>query len=313
MDDQGAAAADPYPITPGIGADWAFDRYEAVRDHLPAARFADRAQTGETLLNVAPTVDGFVLDAFGVLNVGATAIPGAVERMAALRAMGKKLVVLTNGASQPRVAALAKYGRLGFDFVADEVVSSRDVAAATLAEVAPGARWGAAASPGDDFADLPVTVGDLRLEPALFDAADGFVLLSSQCWDAALNDRLANALSRRPRPVVVANPDMVAPHEAGFSMEPGHFGHVLRERLGIEPIFVGKPYPAVFDAALSRMGLPPERVAMVGDTLHTDVLGGAAAGMRTVLIAEHGLFKGLDVARYVDRSGIVPDFILRTT
>ena len=34
------------------------------------------------------------------------------------------------------------------------------------------------------------------------------------------------------------------------------------------------------------MGLPPERLAMVGDTLHTDVLGGRAAGMGAVLVAE---------------------------
>ena len=31
---------------------------------------------------------------------------------------------------------------------------------------------------------------------------------------------------------------------------------------------------------------------MVGDSLHTDILGGAAAGMTTVLITDHGLFRG---------------------
>ncbi len=51
---------------------------------------------------------------------------------------------------------------------------------------------------------------------------------------------------------------------------------------------------------------------MVGDTLHTDVLGGAAAGLKTVLVTDHGLFSGLNADDFVRRSGIVPDFIIPT-
>ena len=46
----------------------------------------------------------------------------------------------------------------------------------------------------------------------------------------------------------------------------------------------------LLDMAIARAGLPPDRLAMVGDTLHTDVLGGAAAGCRSVLVTDHGLF-----------------------
>jgi glycerol 3-phosphatase-2 len=40
-----------------------------------------------------------------------------------------------------------------------------------------------------------------------------------------------------------------------------------------------------------RPGVPDERVLMVGDTLHTDILGGNAAGFRTALIAGLRLFR----------------------
>jgi len=59
--------------------------------------------------------------------------------------------------------------------------------------------------------------------------------------------------------------------------------------------------------------LTPERLAMVGDTLHTDVLGGAAAGCRSVLVTGHGLFAGMAVAPLIAQSGLVPDFIVPTT
>ena len=52
---------------------------------------------------------------------------------------------------------------------------------------------------------------------------------------------------------------------------------------------------------------------MVGDTLHTDILGGRAAGLATVLVAGHGLFRGHDPLPFIERSGIRPDWIVETT
>ena len=132
----------------------AFRRYEAVRARLPDASFPVASRRAATLEDVAGDYDAFVLDAFGVLNVGTMPIPGAVDRMVRLRAMGKRLIVLTNAASHPRTMAHGKYGRLGFDFAIEEVVSSRDVATGRLEALAPDARWGAIAARGDDFADI---------------------------------------------------------------------------------------------------------------------------------------------------------------
>ncbi len=147
----------------------AFAAYESVRGRLPQARFAPAPRFLPSLAEVADHYDGFLLDAFGVLNLGDTAIPGAVARMAQLRAMGKRLVVLTNAASYTRPQLLAKYHRLGFDFAADEVVSSRDVAARYLDQIAPGGLWGALAAPGDSFADIPADLRDAIDDPGLFD------------------------------------------------------------------------------------------------------------------------------------------------
>ncbi|WP_363318453.1 HAD hydrolase-like protein [Marivita sp.] len=42
--------------------------------------------------------------------------------------------------------------------------------------------------------------------------------------------------------------------------------------------------------------------------VHTDILGGCAAGMRTVLVSAHGLFAECDYRDNVSPCGIVPDF-----
>lgn len=297
-----------------IGTDWAFERYEAVRARLPQADFSAQSLIAPDLGAVIDRYDAFVLDAFGVLNVGDTPIPGAVARMAQMRAMGKRLVVLTNAASYPRTVALEKYRRLGFDFTADEVVSSRDVAASRLDALAPGAVWAALAAPGDTFADIPARVIDLLDTPGAHQAADGFLLLSQSRWTPLVQRQLAQALAHRPRPLVVANPDIVAPREDGLTLEPGAFAHDLADRLGIVPHWFGKPFGEAFADARARLaGIAPDRIAMVGDTLHTDVLGGKAAELRAILVTDHGLFAGRDVAPYIARSGLRPDVIVATT
>ncbi|MDQ7858286.1 MAG: HAD family hydrolase [Armatimonadota bacterium] len=45
-----------------------------------------------------------------------------------------------------------------------------------------------------------------------------------------------------------------------------------------------KPDPAIFHSVLQQWNLTPDRVAMVGDTLATDIAGARGAGMRSVYV-----------------------------
>lgn len=283
-------------------AGWAFARYRAIAHRLPgvARGFAPFSQPVPDLAALFGRFDGFILDAYGVLNVGEAVIPGAVAAVGRARAAGKRLVVLTNGAAFARRVAWAKYRAWGFDFAEDEVISSRDLAAEAL-RARPGL-WAAIAPAGATFDDLP---GEVRaLDAQLLVRADGFVFLGAQGWDAAQQAALVGALAARPRPVLVANPDIVAPREGGFTWEPGHYGFDLPGAVA----FHGKPFGPALRAALARLDLPADRVAMVGDTLHTDVLGGRAAGSAAVLVTGHGFFAGRDPRPFVEACGIVPDF-----
>jgi ribonucleotide monophosphatase NagD (HAD superfamily) len=113
--------------------------------------------------------------------------------------------------------------------------------------------------------------------------------------------------------VVIANPDLVAPREDGLTLEPGLFGHDLLDAVKTDVHWFGKPFPDAFAEGIARTGLAPKQLAMVGDTLHTDVLGGAAAGCKTVLVTDHGLFAGYDADPFIRSSKILPDYIVRST
>jgi len=293
-----------------VSAEWAFRRYQAIRDRLPQATFASSSRTVSGLADIAADFDVFVFDSFGVLNVGGTAIPGAAEAVRALRDAGKDVIVLTNGASTPLHGGVAKYAAFGFDFTDNEIVSSRAVLADALDAYDPGMTWAVAAPAKSEIDELPVRVRDLD-EQALT-AADGFILLDGDDWSDARQLALTEALAARPRPVLVGNPDLVSPWEDGFGQEPGTFAHALWDDLGIEPVFFGKPYGNAFAAVRARFEdtEPARRFLMIGDTLHTDILGGAAAGMATALVTGHGVMRGLDVDACIAEAAIVPDFIL---
>ncbi|WP_342075283.1 HAD family hydrolase [Yoonia sp. SS1-5] len=286
------------------GTQDAFDRYEAVRHRMPGAQFPDQTQNCSGLVEIADHFDAFVLDSFGVLNVGETAIAGAVACMQTLRSKGKRLIVLTNAASYTRDVAVERYRRLGFDFIADEVVSSRDVAVSRLNSVLPNGNWGAIAAPDDRFEDIPAQVAHWTGQDV-----DGFLLLSSAALNNDMVARLAAALAEQNKPLVVANPDLVAPRETGLSKEPGYYAHALADDLEVAPVFFGKPFGNAYEDAKSWLAdIAPHRIAMVGDTLHTDILGGAATGFKTILVRDHGLFAGHATAPFIESSGIRPDF-----
>jgi len=299
-------------------ADWACRRYEEIRARLPGARFPETSRRIGDLGDLTGEIDVFVLDGYGVLNVGTRVVPGAPERITALRAAGKRLIVLTNGASYPATRTVQRYRRLGFDFTPEEVVSSRDALAGAMA----GRRellWGFAAIEASAIGELTQAGVRLGDDPAQYDAVDGFVLLSTGDWNRARQDLLLGSLRARPRPVLVGNPDLVAPREDGLSIEPGFYAHEIADLTGCVPEFYGKPFANVFDLVDERIGagpdsrVPAHRIAMVGDTLHTDVLGGAGRGWRTVLVLDHGLMKGFPAASLDRLSDIRPDFIADTT
>jgi ribonucleotide monophosphatase NagD (HAD superfamily) len=304
--------AEAIPAAPD--ALWALARHEALRPALPAAVFPAAARPAADLAGIAADYDAFVLGAGGVLECGDAPLPGAVEAVAALQAQGRRVLVLSNDASRPAAAAAAACARRGFRFAPGDIITARALAAAALpalmaAHPGPWAAIGAAAAPLDDLPGglRPLDAG---LDAGLLAAAAGFVFLGTQGWSEARQAALEAALACRPRPVLCANPDLVASRGGGFSLEPGAFCHRLAG-LGHAVRFLGKPFPEAFAAIRARLpGLPAGRIAMVGDSLHADILGAAAAGIAGVLVTGQGLLRGIDPGPVLAATGIVPDRII---
>lgn len=296
-----------------ITAEDALAAYEAARHRLPNVLPNNRSpRVAESLADLADDFDAFFLDAFGVLNIGETAIPGVPERVAALQAAGKRVVVVSNAAGFPHAHLMEKYSRLGYDFAPEDVVTSRRTMAAAIGEGA-NRKWGLMVSDGVPAAEFE-SLDHVRLrdDPADYQDIDAVLMIGSATWTEARQAILEAALTDRPRPVYVGNPDITAPRETGFSIEPGYFAHQLADRTGVVPEFFGKPFQNIFDLAFTRLeaGTPRNRVIMVGDSLHTDILGAHVAGIASALITGHGFLAGRDAEADIEATGLVPDYLL---
>lgn len=297
-----------------VGANWAFNRYCEIRHRLPQYHNADQQPNDPLLVSnlgdLANDFDVFLFDSFGVLNVGHATIEGAPDRVGFLRNLGKKVFVLTNAATSPLRENRIKYLSMGFEFADHEIISSRAVLGTYLESCGKSMVWGVAAPQSSVIDELPCM--SCPLDDFEFNTCDGFILLSSADWTEEKQRLLIDALEANPRPVVVGNPDLVAPRKNTFSKEPGFYAHDLADRLDIKPVFFGKPYGNAFDEVFARLNPDQDRsrVLMLGDTLHTDILGGQSAGCKAALVVNHGLMRDMDIPECLIQSGISPDYIM---
>lgn len=288
-----------------------FTAYQQLGSALPAKpNFHYRPQPQPNLLALANQYQNFVFDAYGVLNQGDQAIAGAPECLAMLASMNKNLFVLTNSGSLTALELQARFARLGYELRPEQIISSRDALVEGVKAQPEIQTWAAMLPKGASLEGLPP--GILETNDADFWQADGFLFMSSLAWDDQWQRRFFEAMLQRPRPVLLGNPDLAAPYQDLFKPQPGHY--VLQALLpSMQPLVqaFGKPHQNIFHLLKERMhSLNPwhqdNQTLMIGDTLHTDILGGSLAGFDTLLVTAHGAHQGLDLEQCFDESGIWP-------
>jgi glycerol 3-phosphatase-2 len=295
------------PLPLGFAKAW--QEYRRAETRLPAKPppVSPRRIAGATA--IADRFDLFVLDAWGVLNIGNVPIASATTAVAGLRALGKRLLVLSNDGTRTAAESALRHRARGFDFADDEVVVGVDLLPQELARLAPDVPIGLIADAPRPLGPLTATMVPLADDAGVYDAVAAFVFLSSDAWSVSRQALLLASLRRQPRPLIIGNPDIVSPEPTGMAAEPGYWAHHIAAATGIQPVFCGKPFASIYRHVAARFpDIPPERVLCVGDTLHTDILGGRAAGFRTLLI-EDGFCRDQDGEALAADSGIWPDFI----
>ena len=224
--------------------------------------------------------DNVLLDLDGCVWVGDEALPGAAEAVAALREEGKKILFLTNDVRHPPEGFVRKLWKLGVQASLDEVLSAGSAVQFWLAENYSGTAYVVGAQAlVDHVADAGLRVVN---NTPFATRADVVVV-------AGHDDLVFEELKIASQAVIRGAELIGATRDANFPMPDGLWPGTGAVLAAIEVAsgrkadhIVGKPEPAMYKAALDRLG--EGRVLAVGDRLDVDVAGARRAGLDSALV-----------------------------
>lgn len=251
--------------------------------------------TKEQILNDAKA---FLIDLDGTLYLGERVIAGAEEALAKLRALGKKLVFLTNNSSKTAEDYQRKLTQMGLFRAGDLVYTSAVAAAEYLNETYKNKRVFLLATEAvkREFALSGVQVCEEKPDVCVL-AYDTELTYEKICkFDAFLKQGL---------PYLATHADDVCPKETGSVPDAGSFlALFLRSSKRLPDLIIGKPYVVMAEGAARRLGLKKEELCMIGDRAYTDIRFANQNGLMSVLVLS-GETKQEDLMNLSDRPGLV--------
>lgn len=215
----------------------------------------------------------------GVIYRGKDVLPCAPEFIRRLRVAHIPFLYLTNNSTTPPRDVADRLIGMGIDAAPTDIMTSAEAAAAYLAEVRPRCRV--------------LVVGESGIRHAL--TAAGCILTPDhRTADAVVAGMDREATYARLKEASLAiqagalflatNRDASLPSEEGLIPGAGSLVGMLEIASGRQALNMGKPEPAIFRQALARLGASAETTACIGDRPETDILGGQAAGLRTIAV-----------------------------
>lgn len=262
--------------------------------------------------------DAIFFDAFGVLKNYNGLIEGVTETIYKIHNDQKQLFILTNDSSRSPFELAKRYQQQGIDLITEENMISSGMLAreylqlkikkGTIAYL--GTKNSAHYVENLGLPTLPIS----EVQPENFSDISALVLLDEEGfnWESDLSKSI-NLLRHKNIPVVVANTDRTYPVSNNqINIAIGGIANMLEDIVGKRFIRFGKPDVPLFIYAYEKLSaiksIPKDKILMVGDTLHTDILGGNKFGIHTALVLTGNTLP--DQYHFlINSSGIIPDYV----
>ncbi len=231
---------------------------------------------------IPPSIKSLILDMDGVLWKSDAPIGNLSAIFNLIRDRGLIVAFATNNGTLTPKMYIKRLAGFGIGVEPWQVVTSSLVAAHLLSQSLPGGspifvigEAGLLAALHDKGFN-PVSIEDAGKAKAVVMGVDRGINYAKMS-EAAL-------LIRSGVPFFVTNPDKSFPTNRGEIPGAGAWASVIITATGIQPIYAGKPAPALFEMARERLGTTKEETLVVGDRLETDIAGGQADGCPVALV-----------------------------
>jgi HAD superfamily hydrolase (TIGR01459 family) len=239
------------------------------------------------LAEIAERYDGFIVDLWGVMHDGVRPYPGACETLRALKAAGKRVVMLSN-APRRSVMAAERSAKVGVTAdLYDALMTSGEETWHALRDRSDPwyARLGRRVWLFAAAYDRPFLSG-LDLTEASGPADADFLLVTGAASGETVADYEARLVAARDAglPLVCANPDLEVISAGRREICAGALA-LRYEQLGGSVRYHGKPHPSVYHTCFGLLGIADRRrILAIGDSLRTDVAGANGVGADCLLV-----------------------------
>ena len=272
----------------------------------------------QSFLSVAEKFKAVFLDSYGVIKNYKGLIDGVQDTIAFLRNKNIALRIITNDASRSQEQQAESFFKAGLkDIEAHEIITSGMMAKQFLQHKILDGKIAYLGTENSAQYILQsglehISIKDIDLDNT--NEISAFVFLDDEGfdWNVDIN-KTVNLLRRKNIPVIVANSDKLYPvSKNDVSVATGGIAKLVENMLTKKFIHFGKPDSQMFMYAfdeLNRFGhFQKNEILMVGDTLHTDILGGNKFGVKTTLVLT-GNTRADTAELQINASGIIPDYI----
>jgi HAD superfamily hydrolase (TIGR01458 family) len=240
-----------------------------------------------------------LLDMDGVLYNSETPIEGAADTLAWIRQEKIPHLFVTNTTSRGRAVLAEKLAQFGIPAAPEEIWTP---CAAALEHLRSGGEIAlfVPAKARTEFEGLPCL-------PDTAEEGARWVVIGDlgQGWSFGALNRAFRLLHSNPEAKLVAlGMTRFWQSGDGLRLDAGPFAAALQYATGKEPLVLGKPAAAFFQAAVAKLGFSPAEVLMIGDDVLIDVAGAQQAGLKGALVRT-GKFRPADL-----EVGVQPDAVL---
>jgi glycerol-1-phosphatase len=231
---------------------------------------------------LADRFDGLLIDLDGVVWIGREPVPGSVEALRALQAGGKRIVFVTNNPGRLPQAYAERLRELGVEVGPEQIVTAGTVVARLAGEAAAAAGGTAFVIGRSALKEMVTATGTRLLQGTEAEQADVVVVSGHPGFDYEELKTAKFALDNGAR-LFATSHDPTMPYPGGELPGTGAVLAAVEIASGREATIAGKPERHLFEMAVEAIG-GAKRLAMVGDRLNSDIEGGRAAGLETVLV-----------------------------
>ena len=225
-----------------------------------------------------------ILDLDGVVYRGDRPVEGATELVSRLHEAGLLVRYATNNSMSTRAEYAQRLRAMGIAADADEIVTSTSATIARLRRHEPEVRTILAVGAQGMVDELRSAGYDVA---SAADHAppnvDALLVGLDQLFDDARLATAARAVRGGAR-FIATNADARYPTPTGFLPGAGAIVAAIRDATGVEPLIIGKPEPAMFQAILEAAGVGPDEALVIGDNPDSDIRAAHGAGIESVLV-----------------------------